>query len=67
MVEVLQYRFKEADKWGSDYSEWTDLDPKIPIEFEVCADMLVVMEFRRINRGTCGTCGTGNVEFPIPN
>lgn len=67
MKEVLQYRTVGLDTWGADYGEWVDLEVEEGIEIATAWAMEFRVEFRRVNRGTCGTCGTGNVEFPIPN
>lgn len=66
MKEIWQYRIVQDDEDGYEKGNWADIYGGLEEAIGAFGHNSVI-EFRRINRGTCGTCGTGNVDFVQPN
>ena len=64
MKRVMQYRIVERGALGV-ITDWDDCIAGITEDITWVSAGAAHIEFREINRGTCGTCGTSNVEFPV--
>lgn len=66
MKEVYQYRIVQDDEDGYDKGAWADIYNGEEEAIGAFGHNSVI-EFRVVKRGTCGTCGTVNVTFPVSN